>query len=82
MSTRMSACLEASLYILRGFGKLIITFFIVKNILKLINQQLKNGVKQYIDKIINFYFYVEMSSYFFFLCKMSSYFYIEILSYF
>ena len=33
------------LYILRGFKKLVIAFFLVKNIPKLINQQLKNGVK-------------------------------------
>ena len=39
------ACSEASLYILRGFRKLVITFFFVKNIPKLINQQLKNKVK-------------------------------------
>ena len=32
-------------YILRGFTKLIIAFFFVKNTLKLINQQLKNKVK-------------------------------------
>ena len=36
------------LYILRGFRKLVIAFFPVKNIPKLINQQLKNG-----DKIVN-----------------------------
>ena len=41
-----SVCLEASLlYILRGFRKLVITFFFVKNTPKLINQQLKNRVK-------------------------------------
>ena len=36
------------MYILRGFRKLVIassSFFSVKNIPKLINQQLKNGVK-------------------------------------
>ena len=33
------------LYILRGFRKLVIAFFPIKNTLKLINQQLKNGVK-------------------------------------
>ena len=33
------------LYILREFRKLVISFFIVKNIPKLINQQLKNRVK-------------------------------------
>ena len=33
------------LYILRGFRKLVIVFFLVKNTPKLINQQLKNGIK-------------------------------------
>ena len=33
------------LYILRKFIKLVITFFIIKNTSKLINQQLKNVVK-------------------------------------
>ena len=33
------------LYILRGFRKLVIAFFPVKNTPKLINQQLKNKVK-------------------------------------
>ena len=33
------------MYILRGFKKLVIAFFPVKNTLKLINQQLKNWVK-------------------------------------
>ena len=33
------------LYILRGFRKLVIAFFPVKNTPKIINQQLKNGVK-------------------------------------
>ena len=33
------------MYILRGFSKLVIAFFLVKNTPKLINQQLKNGVK-------------------------------------
>ena len=33
------------LYILRKFRKLVITFFIIKNTSKLINQQLKNVVK-------------------------------------
>ena len=41
MSTRMSACLEASLYILRGFGKLVIAFFTVKNTPNLINLKQK-----------------------------------------
>ena len=40
-----SACDETSLYILRGFRNLIIAFFLVKNIPKLINEQLKNVVK-------------------------------------
>ena len=34
-----------SVYILRGFRKLVIAFFPVKNTPKLINQQLKNDVK-------------------------------------
>ena len=34
-----------NLYILRGFRKLVIAFFPVKNTPKLINQQLKNWVK-------------------------------------
>ena len=33
------------LYILRGFRNLIIVFFSIRNTPKLINQQLKNGVK-------------------------------------
>ena len=33
------------MYILRGFRKLVIAFFPVKNTPKLINQQLKNEVK-------------------------------------
>ena len=33
------------MYILRGFRKLVIDFFPIKNIPKLINQELKNGVK-------------------------------------
>ena len=40
------------LYILRGFRKLVITFFPVKNTPKLINQQLKNEVK-----IVKFFFF-------------------------
>ena len=32
------------LYILRGFRKLVIAFFPIKNIFKLINQQLKNKI--------------------------------------
>ena len=41
----MSVCLEASLYILREFKKLVIAFFPIKNTLKLIYQQLTNEVK-------------------------------------
>ena len=37
--------MTCNLYILRGFKKLVITFFPVKNTPKLINQQLKNEVK-------------------------------------
>ena len=37
-----------NLYILKGFRKSVTVFFTVKNIPKLINQQLKNG-----DKIVN-----------------------------
>ena len=36
---------DGYLYILRGFRKLVIAFFSVKNTPKLINQQLKNRVK-------------------------------------
>ena len=43
LGRRVSACLEASLYILREFRKLVITFFTLKNTLKLINQQFKKG---------------------------------------
>ena len=46
------------LYILRGFRKLVITFFPVKNTPKLINQQLKNGVKIVNwKKKISYYFF-------------------------
>ena len=42
----LRVCSKSSyLYILRGFRKLVIAFFPVKNTPKLINQQLKNGVK-------------------------------------
>ena len=34
-----------NMYILRGFRKLVIAFFPIKNTPKLINQQLKNWVK-------------------------------------
>ena len=49
------------LYILRGFRKLVITFFPVKNTFKLIKQQLKNGVK-----IVN---WKKKVSYYFFSCQ-------------
>ena len=38
-------CVCLYLYILRGFKKLVIAFFTVKNTPQLINQQFKNGVK-------------------------------------
>ena len=50
------------LYILRVFRKLVITFFLVKNTPKLINQQLKNVIK-----IIN---WQKKVSYFFLLSKI------------
>ena len=53
------------LYILRGFRKLVITFFLVKNTSKLINQQLKNGVK-----IVN---WQKNVSYCFFYCQKYPY---------
>ena len=53
------------LYILRGFRKLVITFFPVKNTPKLINQQLKNGVK-----IVN---WKKKVSYYFFYCQKYPY---------
>ena len=37
--------IDGYLYILKGFRKLVIAFFPVKNTHELINQQLKNGVK-------------------------------------
>ena len=51
------------LYILRGFRKLVIAFFPVKNTPKLINQQLKNEVK-----IVNWK--KKVSYYFFLLSKI------------
>ena len=53
------------LYILRGFRKLVITFFPVKNTHKLINQQLKNEVK-----IVN---WKKKVSYCFFYCQKYPY---------
>ena len=53
------------LYILRGFRKLVITFFPVKNTHKLINDQLKNGVK-----IVN---WQKKVSYCFFYCQKYPY---------
>ena len=53
------------LYILIEFRKLVIVFFTVKNTLKLINQQLKNGVK-----IVN---WQRKVSYCFFYCQKYSY---------
>ena len=49
------------LYILREFRKLVITFFPVKNTPKLINQQLKNGVKivNWKKKVSFFFFFVK-----------------------
>ena len=54
----MSACY---LYILKGFRKLVITFFPVKNTPKLINQQLKNDVKivNWQKKLVIAYFTVK-----------------------
>ena len=45
------------MYILRGFRKLVIVFFPVKNTHKLINQQLKNEVKivTWKKKVITFF---------------------------
>ena len=53
------------LYILRGFRKLVIAFFPIKNTPKLINQQLKNGVK-----IVN---WKKKVSYYFFYCQKYPY---------
>ena len=50
-----------NIYRLRGFRKLVIAFFPVKNTLKLINQQLKNGAK-----IVN---WKKKVNYCFFYCK-------------
>ena len=49
------------MYILRGFRKLVITFFPVKNTPKLINQQLKNDVKivNWQKKLVIAYFTVK-----------------------
>ena len=45
------------LYILRGFKKLVIIIFWVKNTLKLINQQFKNEVKiVYWQKKVSYFF--------------------------
>ena len=54
-----------NLYILRGFRKLVIAFFPVKNTPKLINQQLKKGVK-----IVN---WKKKVSYCFFYCQKYPY---------
>ena len=53
------------IYILRGFIKLVITFFPVKNTPKVINQQLKNEVK-----IVN---WKKKVSYCFFYCQKYPY---------
>ena len=53
------------LYILRGFTKLVITFYPIKNTSKLINQQLKNEVK-----IVN---WKKKVSYYFFNCQKYPY---------
>ena len=53
------------MYILRGFRKLVIVFFLVKNTHKLINQQFKNGVK-----IVN---WKKKVSYYFFYCQKYPY---------
>ena len=57
----MSACY---LYILKGFRKLVITFFPVKNTPKLINQQLKNDVKivNWEKKVSYYFFYYQNTS--------------------
>ena len=49
------------MYILREFRKLVIAFFPIKNTPKLINQQLKNGVK-----IVN---WKKKVSYYIFYCQ-------------
>ena len=53
------------LYILREFRKLVIVFFLVKNISKLINQQLKNRVKivNWKKKVSNCFFIVKKYPY-------------------
>ena len=54
-----------NLYILRGFRKLVFTFFPVKNTPKLINQQLKNEVKivNWQKKVSYCFFYYQKYSY-------------------
>ena len=61
----MSACSEVNLYILRGFRKLVIAFFLVKNTPKLINQQLENWVKivNWKKKLIYYFFYCKKCPY-------------------
>ena len=54
------------LYILRGFRKLVIVFFfLVKNTYKLINQQLKNGIKivNWQRKLVIVFFYCQKYRY-------------------
>ena len=53
------------MYILRGFRKLVITFFPVKNTHKLINKQLKNGVKMvnWKNKVCYYFFYCKKYPY-------------------
>ena len=54
------------LYILRGFRKLVIVFFFpVKNTHKLINQQLKNGIKivNWQRKLVIVFFYCQKYCY-------------------
>ena len=53
------------MYILRGFKKLIIAFFPIKNAYELINQQLKNWVKivNWKKKVSYYFFYYKKYSY-------------------
>ena len=53
------------LYILRGFRKLVIAFLSVKNTPKLINQQLKNGIKivNWQRKLVIVFFYCQKYCY-------------------
>ena len=53
------------MYILRGFRKLVIVFFPVKNTHKLINQQFKNGVKivNWKKKVSYYFFYFQKYPY-------------------